>query len=530
MPQSRSLLMALALTVLSVGLFALAFPPWNLRILAFVCLVPLFLALRSGGLGRALLLGGFWGILIGWAIASVFPASIARFYERPPWFGVIAGNVIFAVMAAGYYAVFAALDRTLVRSPRVFTPLLVAAAWVTMELARGRLFTGSAFFIGNPWGLLGYTHATGPMAQVASLAGVYGISFVLVAVNAGLAGWFAAWREPNASGHRAAGALALATLPALAVALGGSAALRAAPAATEGEGFREVAIAQGNLSVERRWRSDFYGKNLDVYLELTRRAVEQGTPLTVVWPESAMTFFVESAPSYRNAIAAVLRAGDVELLAGGPSVTTTVEGHPAPPFYNSVFLLDAEGEIRQRYDKEYLVPFSEYFPFARLDLMRRAIEGARTFEHGAADAPPLETRLGRAGILICNEAMLPEVARARVRAGAELLVSPSNDSWIAGRAFAAHMSAVVGLRAVEQRRYLIRASTSGPSAIVDPWGRVQVMTDAFTQDVLRGRVRPEQTLSGYARLGDSFAGACALAACLGCVRLRRGGARHTAGG
>ena len=122
--------------------------------------------------------------------------------------------------------------------------------------------------------------------------------------------------------------------------------------------------------------------------------------------------------------------------------------------------------------------------------------------------PPLETGIGLVGVLICNEAMLPEVAGDRVRAGAEVLISPSNDSWIRGRAFAEHMLAVVGLRAIEQRRYLIRASTAGPSAVVDPWGRVTARTDVGSAGAMRGFVRAEQGTTPYGGVGDAFAGLC----------------------
>jgi apolipoprotein N-acyltransferase len=123
--------------------------------------------------------------------------------------------------------------------------------------------------------------------------------------------------------------------------------------------------------------------------------------------------------------------------------------------------------------------------------------------------------MGRVGMLICNEGMLPEVAGDRVRAGAELLVSPSNDNWIAGEGFPEHYLAVVALRAIEQRRYLVRASTAGPSAVVDPWGRVLVQTPSRSRHLLLGRVRPETELSVYGRVGDAFA--------LACVALTAGG-------
>jgi apolipoprotein N-acyltransferase len=187
-----------------------------------------------------------------------------------------------------------------------------------------------------------------------------------------------------------------------------------------------------------------------------------------------------------------------------------------------MFQIDGTGQLRGRYDKEYLVPFFEYFPFAGLDLMSRGFEGARTFERGDRRPAPLETRLGRVGMLVCVEAMFPEAARDRVRAGAEVLLSPSNDAWIADGDFAEHMLGVVGMRAIEQRRYLVRASTSGPSAVIDPWGRVLVETDPFRRHLLVGRVEPREQQSLYGRLGDTFAYACITAALLATASSLRG--------
>lgn len=499
--------LALAATLLSSGLFGLAFPPNGVRALAFVCLVPLLLALRSGGAARAVGLAWLWAVASAWAIAPFFASSLAAYYERPVWVGVLAGMAIFSVMASVYYMVFALIDRALPRRPVLLAPLLVAAAWTSVELARGRLFTGTSFLIGNPWGLLGYTFASGSLAQVASWTGVYGISFAIVAVNAGLAGLLEAARDRERSLRTAAFAALLAALPAVAFALAGAVALRAAREPSENAGLREVAVVQGNVAVGRRWRAEFYRRNLDVYLALSERALSEGAPRTLVWPESAVSFLLEQVPPlYPDLIPTLLKSGDVELLAGAPGGGADSQA----PVFNSVFLFSPAGAISARYDKEFLVPFSEYYPFGSSRLMQRRFDGARAYNPGAPDPAPLDTRLGRAGLLVCNEAMLPEVAAARVRAGAEILVSPSNDSWIAGEGFAEHMLAVVGLRAIEQRRYLVRASTSGPSAVIDPWGRVPVRTQANQPYVLRGAVRPERELTPYARLGDAFAGACAL--------------------
>ena len=132
----------------------------------------------------------------------------------------------------------------------------------------------------------------------------------------------------------------------------------------------------------------------------------------------------------------------------------------------------------------------------------------QTFTPGAA-TPPLPTRAGPAGVLLCNEAMLPELASARVRDGAAYLVNPSNDTWIPSRRFVDHLFDIVRLRAIEQRRFLVRASTSGPSAIVDPWGRVQARSEPFSQAVVNGWIRPQRERSLYSRIGDTFACLCA---------------------
>jgi apolipoprotein N-acyltransferase len=112
-------------------------------------------------------------------------------------------------------------------------------------------------------------------------------------------------------------------------------------------------------------------------------------------------------------------------------------------------------------------------------------------------------------VLVCNEALMPEVATRRVDEGAVYLVNPSNDSWLEEERWADTMLATVSLRAVEQRRWLVRASTSGPSAIVDPWGRVRARTGHASRATLAGEIRPRREKSLYGRLGDCFGVACA---------------------
>jgi apolipoprotein N-acyltransferase len=494
---------ALGATLLSGVGYALAFPPLRLRALAFVALVPFLLALRSVGPRAALLLCWLLSIFTSYLVADALPAAVETYFLQPPLLSHGFAIGVWTVTVAIYTMLFGPVYRAIVARPSVWTPLLAGAAWAGCELLRGRLFTGSSFFVGNPWALLGYSQAGAEwLAQVASLGGPYLISFVVAAANAAVVELVVAWRRDRVARRRALRAAALGAAPLGLALLYGAIALRGA--GDEAAPAVEVAIVQGDVELGSVWRSDFYGRNLEIYLRGTQEAASGAQPRVAFWPEAALTFFLADEPDYQRAIARVLGAQDLELVVGGPS---RAQGD-GERFYNSVFLVGPDGAIRARYDKQYLVPFSEFFPLAGLDLLRRRFERVRVFEHGPDDAVLLPTRAGRAGVLTCNEAMLPEVAGRRVAAGAEILVSPSNDSWIRADAWAEQMFDMVALRAIEQRRYLVRASTSGPSAIVDPWGRVIARTQPFSRDVALGAVRPRTQRSLYGVVGDAFGFAC----------------------
>jgi apolipoprotein N-acyltransferase len=510
----------LAATAISALVFGLAFPPESVKPLAWIALVPWLVALRGSSVLGALVLAWLWGVLAAWSVGDWMPEAVEIYFLQPRWLGYLFFLGIATTMASVYYAGFALAYRALAsRLGPLALPFATAAAWTAAELGRGRLFTGTPFFIGNPWGLLGYSQAgADAFVQGAALGGVYLLGFALAAVNAGVAGLVPALRRDRATAGRAALGAAASALPALLLVLYGVASLRdAPPAAVPAGDATPVAIVQGNVNLGTRWRSEFYGQNLDVYLDATREALAAEPAATVFWPEGALTFFLEDEPAYQRAIALVLAAGGAELVVGGPRTTGDAES----AFFNTIFLLDPQGRLVGRYDKQFLVPFSEYFPFRRIDLLRRRFERVRTFTPGEPTAP-LPTRAGPAGILTCNEAMLPEVAAARVAAGAALLVNPSNDTWIPSHRFAEHLFDIVRLRAVEQRRFLVRASTSGPSATIDPWGRIQTRSEPFSKAVLRGRVAARSDRTVYGRIGDAFAFACAAGVVVALVATRSG--------
>jgi apolipoprotein N-acyltransferase len=234
-----------------------------------------------------------------------------------------------------------------------------------------------------------------------------------------------------------------------------------------------------------------------------------------VWPESALTFFLDDEPLYRTAIARVLVHTGALLVTGGPRTANGRE----PPYHNTAFLLGPDAIIVAWYDKERLLPFAEYFPLPAFDVLRRSFGRVREFTAGVP-TPPLPTPAGAAGVIVCNEALFPGPAAARVRNGADLLLALTNDTWVGDRKYARQAFEMTLVRAVEQRRWLVRASTAGPSAVVDPSGTVVAETEPLTAATLAATVAPRTGLTPYARVGDAFAVLCGLVALAACGRFR----------
>jgi apolipoprotein N-acyltransferase len=492
-----------------------------------VCLVPALLAFRSAGPSATLALGWLWSVLLAYGVGDWMPAAIVDYYRQSPAVGWAFFFAVSTLMATPYHLAFLFAWRALAsasdrgRLARPALPLLAACAWCAGELLRARLFTGTSAFIGNPWGLLGYSQVGWPaLVQIAAITGIYGVGFAVASANVAIAEALRALT----CGRRARGALALCAagmLPGLAVVaygawvLGpeGESAARAAPE-------RRVAIVQAAADADSRWQPDHYGRHLDLYLALTNAAIRRAAPRIVFWPEGAMTFFLDDEPIYRAAIGTVLAPAGAELLAGGARQEARAAG---ARYFNSVFLLGPDAEVKARYDKQRLVPFGEYFPLRSVGSLRRRFEPVRSFSPGRG-AGHLPTRLGLAGIAMCNEAMLPEVVAGRVAEGADFLVNPSYDSWIPGARFAEQQLDIVSVRAIEHGLPLVRASTSGPSALIDARGRVVARTALGERRALIGDLPAAAGPTPYTRVGDAFGSTCLALVALALVWSRPHGA------
>jgi apolipoprotein N-acyltransferase len=487
--------------LLSAVMIGASFAPWHHAWLGWIAFVPALVVMHGASRARAMYVAALVAVTGTIATVNWMPPAVSIYYEQPLIVGVGLFLAVTILMVVPPFVAFAVAHHRLQRLPAPLTVLGGAAAWVVTEYARANLWTG------NPWALQGYTQVGVPaVIQVADLAGIYGVTFPVFLANLAIA-------EAIIKPPRAAAALATAALV-VAMTLGyGHLRLRefdAAPAATVG-----VAAIQGNIDLGAHWNSDLHGRNLDTYLRLTAQALRAGPSQVVVWPEGAFTFFLDDEPLYQEAIGLVLRPHAAELIAGGPQHAD----RNVSVFHNAAYLLSADGTPRARYDKRQLLPFAEYFPFGAVGLLRRSFGRVQEFAVGDP-TPPLPSAAGAAGLLICNEALFPDRAREAVGQGATWLVTLTNDTWIGSRQFATMAADMAVVRAIETRRWLVRASTSGPSMIVDPAGRVVVETAIGTPTFARGAVAARTDQTPYVRHGDVFVAACVVVA-LGLLAIAR---------
>lgn len=460
----------------------------------WICLAPLLVAAArarrgwdaaacgfvSGGIAFGIILWWIDPFLIRWARLSA-PEASAVF-------------ILLVFYLALYPAIFAwCVRRWTARWGSTATLILAPAAWTALEMARGRLLTGF------PWCLLGYSqHATLPAIQIADLMGVHGVSFMLACASA------LAASVPLRASRGAQLALAGLVIACLGY---GVWRLDSLPRV---EADLPVALIQANVAQEDKWEPQERDRIEAAHFEMTRRAAEGGASL-IVWSESSVPISITAHPDYAGRLEALARETGADIVVG--SVAYEARGKDPIPF-NSAFLVRADRGIVGRYDKLHLVPFGEYVPLKRfLFFLEPLVEEASDF-HPGARVTVLAGRGPVLGILICYEAIFPDLARRLVASGASLLITITNDSWYGDTAMPRQHLAQAVLRAVEERRFLLRCAGTGISAIIEPSGRVAARTELDRRTILQGKVAALEGSTLYAAAGDWFAAACVIVTAL----------------
>lgn len=483
------------LAILSGVTLTAAFPPGNGPWLAWVALVPLLISLRGEPFRRAFRLGLIAGLAHSATLIYWVTIVMGKYGNLPfPW--SLGPLLLLCIYLALYPALFGGL-LVLARADW-HRPLFAAFLWVALEYLRSKALTGF------PWCLLGYTqYENGLLIQLADLTGVYGLTFLIVLTNVVLFDVltpFLVRRQAWVWGYAFGTALLL--MGSLAY---GHLKLDERPAkrdkAESGKVLR-CAVIQPSIDQSVKWDPSFQGETMARYQRLTRSTYDF-SPDLIVWPETAVPLFFQDGPAPVKTIFSLVEASEAALIFGSPAYGR--DGQQLR-YYNRAYLLRPDIRTIQHYDKVHLVPFGEYVPLkGLLGFLNRLVPAAGDFATGDRMAP-MGLREASAGILICFEAIFPEISRAMVLEGADVLVNLTNDAWF-GVSSAPHQHLSMSVfRAVENRRPLIRAANTGISAIIDSRGRIRHRTELFEEETLMATIDlSDRNLTLYARFGDVFA-------------------------
>ncbi len=470
--------------------------------------MPLLLALTAEKrLGRSFLLGYVCGVLFLAGSCYWFVNVMERYGGLSPLLAVgVLG--LFALLFGVFFGAFGLVEGWVARSSWVAALEISPFLWVTAELARTYLITGV------PWNLLGYAIAPTGIRQTAAVSGVYGLSFLAVATSALVAGILLTPRRRRALWGAAGWVAALLLLEVL---------LRPGvlPPPTN-----RAYLLQPNVpldpSVLEGWEPWRDPGRLTQLINLSLEAVlNQGSapatppsppgqkelqtaPPLIVWAENPAPFYFTRDPIFRAAMEKLVRQARAYLIIN----TVTFLGQDNSRPQNSAIVLGPEGRVVEQYDKIHLVPFGEYVPaWAFPDKIGKITSQVGDFVPGTAYRVA-RTPQGTIAVFICYEDIFPQLVRRLASQGAGVLVNISNDAWYDDTAAAPQHLEMARLRAIENHRYLLRATDDGITAVIDPCGRIAAEAPRHQALVLPADFRYLTRQTFYTTHGDVFAWLC----------------------
>jgi apolipoprotein N-acyltransferase len=522
------------LSLLSAFLQVLIFPLPGFYVLCWIALAPLLVALLRSRSPEALHLDTagihllparpWQGFLLGYICGIVWYGGTCYWvFDTMRQYGGL--NVAMSAFLLLLFCMTAGLGHGLfgvcfaVLASRTTTQryalVLAPSLWVAVELTRTHLIDFS-------WNLLGTVQVDNiPLARMATVTGVYGISFEIVLVNAALATVLLLPRDRRTR-------LLMMTLAVAALLQAG----RWLPQQASPSDHRAV-LLQENVPVAEAspWTVDYFQQTIRQFSDLSMAAPASGMrPDLIVWPESSAPFLTRD-PLFREALSNTARQAQAWMLVGsiglGAQLNAPMGALPvgamtdhanaaisasagSDAVYNSAVLVSPTGEWTARYDKARLVAFGEYVPLRQFFSFADALtKEVGTFDHGVS-RQPLQAGSTRLGVFICYESVFPEDVRQFAANGAQVFVNISNDGWYGDSgAWAQHLQQA-RMRAVENDRWLLRDTNTGLTAAIDPLGRVVASIPRNTRSRLEAPYALIDATTFYTRHGNCFALACAI--------------------
>ena len=458
---------------------ALALPGLNVWPMVFVFPALFLESLRTPmRWWHAAVLGWFAG-MVHWMVASHWVVDVLAGFGGFPVLGAWGGLGVMGLFLGSTWIPVAVVMAVV--SPRMRV-LIFPAVWILAEVARR--FSPYLF----PWNTTASCLADLPLLLSSlSVWGATGLGWALIALATGV------WAQCCSSTRRFGAFMICA-----AIVFTGVMTLIAPVAEYSGKNLT-VALIQPGTTMEERWNPDMWPETTERVWALSQAASAQNPDL-IVWPESAMPYRFDSDARYRRQVLEFARS------AGSAVVLNSVGRTSDGGYTNSAFALRPDGAV-SRYDKVRLVPFGEYIPmWGRVFVSDSLVREIGAFTAGT-EVVPLDAGIP-VGLAVCYEIVFPNVVARQVRAGAEVLATLTNDAWY-GTSWALdqHFAQAI-LRAVETRRWVIRAALTGISGAIDPTGRVVDRLEAGKQGLLVVEVQPAIGRTPTVRWGDWWAWVC----------------------
>jgi len=497
----------ISLALLSGILLVLIFPKFNLSFLAWVALVPLFLALEGKNLRESFNLGflagltSFTGILY-WIVPTIVSSGESKLLA-------FISLLLLSCYLSIYYGFFCLIFRytSLKIIHSTLSLFFAPALWVSLELLRAHLFSGF------PWALLGYSQWNfTSLIQISEFTGVYGVSFLIVMVNGVLMevgrsfGFFRGEEMVSkAKVKRSALPLVISVVVFLCCLAYGFI-IMSRESFTESRNFQDedsqvrIALLQGNIDQYMKWDKNYEQLIKDTYGELVNMASKEN-PQLIVWPETALPGYFKRERELQKWVEKVVSQTSAYHIIGSPEYR---EG----AYYNAAFLISPKGEILGEYDKIHLVPFGEIVPFRPILSQFIGVLNELGDFSPSQERKLLSTPFGSFAVLICWEGIFPHLVRKFVKDGADYLANITNDAWFL-RTSAPFQHFIASIfRAVENRVSIIRVANTGVSGFIDQYGRITKKTEIFNKDYLNSSVSRRIHQTFYTNYGDIFAYLC----------------------
>lgn len=497
---------ALWFPFISGVLMAVSFTFENLWFFNFFALIPLFLSLDFRRTKFRMFRGifayslSFYIPLMFW-LYELLPAMDFGSWSFPLMsLGIILIAVLQGLYLSSAVCVFATVRKKNILDVFAFSALYVLGEW----------FQEITPFYPFPWGRLGVSAAQFPaFIQSASLFGSLFISFLILVINGLLAYGLTHIKEIKQVGL-ATGLLAV--IFAVNTMYGSF-------RISSGENItpdKNVTLVQGNFSGQEKWNSGA-DVMLERYIGLTCANVTEETDL-VIWPETAVPICLQDYDIGKRQLLELAESENITLVIGVNHHTFTNNDKQK---FNSMVAITPSGTISEPYSKQILVPFGEFLPFEGLVELFCGKEGNFSSYNAGNTSDPLETPIGNIGGIICYESIFPKIARRSSASGAEAFAVISNDSWFGDSpALYQHHSQAV-LRAVENKRYVLRASNTAVTSIISPYGVVEKTAFPFKEGALTGKFYTvcEKTL--YTKVGDFWILGCIAVFFYGIMKSRK---------